>query len=270
MSAAKTCPSGPTKAVNMDSRSRSCEYDSGDTDEPQDGLGNPNLSGITLPHPAALVELQLQAHDTGFYVITSGTEVGIATVKYVCFSLLFNPFSPIFRGIADSRLVCDNPSFMTFSTWRQAKSYYNVCFMDGSVAIRSPQTQNLVQSPAHKRQKTVASPTPISHQYMPLSFPSSPKAPPLKSGNNLTHRHIVVVEDSSDENPSVNNTAPTISLPGPRSSAGSVIIVSDSEEEEVTMPPGCFTLDDDTLHRELQVIADYHRDLEEYQHGPYI
>ena len=182
----------------------------------------------------------------------------------------FNPFSPIFRGIADSRLVCDNPSSMTFSTWRQARSYYNVCFMDGSVAIRSPQTQNPVQSPAHKRQKIAASPMPISRQYTPLSFPSSPEAPPLQSGNNLTHRRIVVVEDSSDENPSANDTAPTISLPGPSSSAGSVIIVSDSEEEEegVTMPAGCFTIDDDTLRRELQIIADYHRKLAEYRRGP--
>jgi len=254
----------------MDGHSRSREHDGGDADEPQDGLGNPNLSGITPPHPAALVEPQLQVHDTGFYVITSGTEVGITTVKYVCFSLLFNPFSPIFRGIADSRLVCDNPSSMTFSTWRQARSYYNVCFMDGSVAIRSPQTQNPVQSPAHKRQKIAASPMPISRQYTPLSFPSSPEAPPLQSGNNLTRRRIVVVEDSSDENPSANDTAPTISLPGPSSSAGSVIIVSDSEEEEeeVTMPAGCFTIDDDTLRRELQIIADYRRKLAEYRRGP--
>ena len=95
---------------------------------------------------------------------------------------------------------------------------------------------------------------------MPLSFPSSPEVPPLQSGKNLTHRRIVVVKDSSDENPSANDTASTISLPGPSSSAGSVIIVSDSEEEEeeVTMPTGCFTIDDDTLCHKLQIITEYH------------
>lgn len=53
-------------------------------DSPQDGLGNPNISGITPPIPANLVELVLAEHETHFHVVTSGTEVGIFTNKYVC------------------------------------------------------------------------------------------------------------------------------------------------------------------------------------------
>lgn len=43
---------------------------------------------------------------------------------------------------------------MTFSTWKQAKSYYNVCFNDGSVIIRAPlQNQTPTQSPVRKKRK---------------------------------------------------------------------------------------------------------------------
>lgn len=81
--------SGATNTARMDG---SHEHSDGDIDTPQDGLGNPNMSGISPPQPATLVEPLLQAHDTGFHVITSGTEVGITTVKYIYFSLLFNLF----------------------------------------------------------------------------------------------------------------------------------------------------------------------------------
>lgn len=63
-------------------------------DTPQDGLGNPNISGITPPIPANLVEPVLAGHETHFHVVTSGTEVGIFTNRYVlspsfcCFHLL--------------------------------------------------------------------------------------------------------------------------------------------------------------------------------------
>lgn len=52
-------------------------------DAPQDGLGNPNVSGISPPLPADLVESVLAEHETHFHVVTSGTEVGIFTNKYV-------------------------------------------------------------------------------------------------------------------------------------------------------------------------------------------
>jgi hypothetical protein len=59
-----------------------------DADTPQDGKGDPNLSGITPPLPIDLVEPQLQAHDMGFHVITAGIEVGITTIRFICFTLL--------------------------------------------------------------------------------------------------------------------------------------------------------------------------------------
>ena len=49
----------------------------------QDGLGNPNVSSITPPIPANLVEPVLVGHETHFHVVTSGTEVGIFTNRYV-------------------------------------------------------------------------------------------------------------------------------------------------------------------------------------------
>lgn len=57
-------------------------------DDPQDGLGNPNVSGIALPIPANLVESILASHETDFHIVTSGTEVGIFTNKYVFHSHL--------------------------------------------------------------------------------------------------------------------------------------------------------------------------------------
>ena len=58
-----------------------------DADAPQDGKGDPNLSGIAPPLPTALVEPPLHEYATGYYVITAGTEVGITTVKCVYFTL---------------------------------------------------------------------------------------------------------------------------------------------------------------------------------------
>lgn len=61
-----------------------CDNDEDDAEDTlQDGLGNPNISGITPPIPANLIEPVLQAHQTHFHVVTSGTEVGIFTNKYV-------------------------------------------------------------------------------------------------------------------------------------------------------------------------------------------
>jgi len=51
-------------------------------------------------------------------------------------------------------LACQSPSSETFSTWKQAKSYYNICFNDGSVIIRAPlQNQTPTQSPVWKKSK---------------------------------------------------------------------------------------------------------------------
>ena len=143
-------PSGPPpKQTDNDGKN-----DNSDGETPQDGRGDPNLSGIAPPHPMTLVEPQLQLHDTGFHVITAGIEVGITTVKYVYSFPLAGVFSRFSRGIADSRLVCQNPSTHTFSTWKQAKSYYTVCFNDGSVTIRAPlQNQTPTQSPVRKKRK---------------------------------------------------------------------------------------------------------------------
>ena len=61
--------------------------------------------------------------------------------------------------MADSRLACQGPSSQTFSTWKQAQSYYNVCFNDGSVIIRSAlQDQTPVQSPVRKKRKVRTKP----------------------------------------------------------------------------------------------------------------
>jgi len=65
----------------MDGRDQSPENSDSDANTPQDGLGDANMSGIAPPHPSDLVEPQLQAHHTGFHVITRGTEVGITTIK---------------------------------------------------------------------------------------------------------------------------------------------------------------------------------------------
>ena len=56
-----------------------------ESDSPQCGRGDPNLSGISLPLPASLVEPKAQGFETGFHVITGGTEVGISAFKYVPF-----------------------------------------------------------------------------------------------------------------------------------------------------------------------------------------
>jgi hypothetical protein len=56
------------------------EHDSAEA--PQDGLGNPNISGITPPLPANLVEPSLGKHENGIHIVTSGTEVGLFTNKY--------------------------------------------------------------------------------------------------------------------------------------------------------------------------------------------
>ena len=72
------------------------EKNDSDADTPQDGRGDPNLSGITPPLPVSLVEPQLVSYDTGFHVITAGIEVGITTVKFVYISLLFSPPNRLF------------------------------------------------------------------------------------------------------------------------------------------------------------------------------
>lgn len=56
------------------------EHDS--AEDPQDGLGNPNVSGITPPLPANLVEPSLRNHESRIHAVTSGTEVGLFTNKY--------------------------------------------------------------------------------------------------------------------------------------------------------------------------------------------
>ena len=53
------CPSGLTKAVNMDSHSRSHEHDSGDADEPQDAIALVILICLELLH---LILLPLSNH----------------------------------------------------------------------------------------------------------------------------------------------------------------------------------------------------------------
>ena len=73
------------------------EPNDGDVNAPQDSQGDPNLSGISPPLPLSLVELQLHACDTGFYVITAGLEVGITTLKYVHFTLLTVFFFTLFQ-----------------------------------------------------------------------------------------------------------------------------------------------------------------------------
>ena len=202
------------------------EQNDSDVNAPQDGRGDPNLSGITPPFPLSLVEPQLRAYDTGFYVITSGLEVGITTVKYVHLPSKPYAFSPFSRGIADSRLACQNPSSQIFSTWRQAMLYYEVCFNDGSVIIRTAlQDQTPTQSPARKKRRlikyserrlppqppfapafsaskakgsasqpinvssTESSPASNSmREYTPLHFPESPPVP-SKSANNHKRLH---------------------------------------------------------------------------------
>ena len=81
------------------------EKNASDADTPQDGRGNPNLSGITLPLPISLVEPQLLSHNTGFYVITAGIEVGITTVKYVYLFLLLSPPNRLFFHLFPEELL---------------------------------------------------------------------------------------------------------------------------------------------------------------------
>jgi len=123
-------------------------------DTPKDGLGNPNVSGITAPLPPTLVEVHLAAHEAGFHVVTSGTEVGIFTHEYVYLFLLFRRFlyRPFIRGIAVARLQCENPSIRTFEMWTLALQYYTDCFQDDSVKIRlSIDTRSPLNSPARKK-----------------------------------------------------------------------------------------------------------------------
>ena len=76
-------------------------------------------------------------------------------------------------------LACQNPLSKTFSTWKQAKSYYNVCFKDGSVIIRTLlQNQTPTQSLVRKKCKVN-----LKHlEHKPLAQPpfssafSTPKA----------------------------------------------------------------------------------------------
>jgi hypothetical protein len=49
----------------------------------QDGRGDPNMSAIIPPRPCNLVEPQLRGHETGFHVVTAGTEVGISVFRCV-------------------------------------------------------------------------------------------------------------------------------------------------------------------------------------------
>ena len=72
------------------------ENNNSNIDTPQDGRGNPNLSGISLPFPTNLIEPQLQSHDTGFHIITAGIEVGITTVKCIYFTFLAISFFTVF------------------------------------------------------------------------------------------------------------------------------------------------------------------------------
>ena len=64
-----------------------------ESDSPQCGRGDPNLSGISPPLPANLVEPKAEGFETGFHVITGGTEVGISVFKYVSFFFKFFPVS---------------------------------------------------------------------------------------------------------------------------------------------------------------------------------
>jgi len=63
-----------------------------ESDAPQDGCGDPNLSSISPPIPKALVKPKLQGFEMGFHVITMGTEVGISVFK--CIIFLCNSFLP--------------------------------------------------------------------------------------------------------------------------------------------------------------------------------
>ena len=66
---------------------------------------------ITPPLPVSLVEPQLLSHDTGFYVITAGIEVGITTVKFVYFSLIFSPPNHLFFHLfPEELLTCASPA----------------------------------------------------------------------------------------------------------------------------------------------------------------
>ena len=56
-----------------------------DGDSPQGGRGDPNMSGIAPPFPENLVQPDLHGFETGFHVVTRGTEVGISVYKYADF-----------------------------------------------------------------------------------------------------------------------------------------------------------------------------------------
>jgi len=55
---------------------------------PCDGLGEINLSGLVPPIPWQLIEPELCGHETGFHIITAGTEVGITLFRYAFFCML--------------------------------------------------------------------------------------------------------------------------------------------------------------------------------------
>ena len=127
--------------------------DAPESDSPQCGRGDPNLSGISPPLPASLVEPKAQGFETGFHVITGGTEVGISVFKYVPFSIIL-PHLMVTRGIADSLLDCLNSSMASFPTWTQAHGYYSACFAANSVHIRRPRDeQTPIHSPIRKKAK---------------------------------------------------------------------------------------------------------------------
>ena len=223
------------------------------------------MSGITPPLPLSLVEPQSREHDTGFYVITAGLEVGITTVKCVHFPSYLYRFSPFSRGIADSRLACQSPSSHVFSTWRQAKSYYDVCFNDGSVSICSALQESPMQSPARKRQRLIkfsehrlppqppfapafstpkakgsasqpinvssTETTPASHstrEYTPLYFPESPTIP-SKPGNSHKRPHSVI--------PHINDNASHAGLQAiPHNTDNAASPTSSRQYPELTIP----------------------------------
>jgi hypothetical protein len=163
-------------AVDTDADNAEDADDADDADNaPQDGLGNPNISSISPPLPADLVEPVLAEHETHFHVITTGNR-SRHLHKQVRLSLSFCCFPPansLSRGVADARLQCKYPSSVTFSTWALATAHYAECFVDDSVAIqRSLNPQSPINSPARKKRRLNLSL--FESPYSPLLFPTTP------------------------------------------------------------------------------------------------
>jgi hypothetical protein len=105
------------------------------------------------------------------------------------------------------RLACQNPSSEIFSTWRQATSYYNVCFNDGSVVIRPAlQDHTPMQSPVRKKRKLIR----LSERRPPPQPSFAPAFNTPKAKGSASHPISVSSTDSTPASRSTREYTPLL------------------------------------------------------------